>query len=56
MLFDKNVTNQDLESEKGAVQTEIGLLKWVHKGMWQLKSFLTKIGPSKKIFMKMNLL
>ena len=51
MLFDKNVTQQDLDSEKGAVQTEIGSLKWVNKWMWKFKSFFSKIAaPTKNMY------
>ena len=36
MLFDKNVTKEDLEIEKRALQNEIGELKWYHPILYPL--------------------
>ena len=43
MLFDKNVTTQDLNIEKGALQTEIGESHWYYRPMWAVKTFFEKI-------------
>jgi predicted Zn-dependent peptidase len=40
MLFDKNVTEEDLEVEKGALQTEIGEPRWYYAPLWHLGHFL----------------
>ena len=48
MLFDKNITEEDLESERGAVQTEIGEYLWTDKFMWKLRAFFKMLSPEKK--------
>ena len=50
MVFDKNVTSEDLEIEKRALQVEVGELKWYHRiGYYISKLFksLVSIFPSK---------
>ena len=52
MLFDKNVTSQDLQIEKGALQTEIGESHWYYKPMWAMKTFFEKItAPSENFYL-----
>ncbi|WP_324172773.1 M16 family metallopeptidase [Sulfurimonas sp.] len=48
MLFDKKVTNLDLEVEKGALQTEIGEYQWYKKKISNLLSTLKWIAPPKE--------
>lgn len=43
MLFDKNVTQEDLRVEKQALQTEIGEPHWYHRPLYALKHFLQSI-------------
>ncbi|RLA60751.1 MAG: hypothetical protein DRQ78_09265 [Epsilonproteobacteria bacterium] len=43
MLFDKNVTDYDLKSEKGAVQTEIGKEEWPDPFLYGLKIFFNAL-------------
>ena len=50
MIFDKDITEEDLETEKGAVQTEIGNLAWGEKFIWDIKLLLEKLAPEKKDF------
>ncbi len=45
MLFDKNVTTNDLEIEKGALQAEIGESHWYLKFFWFLRKFFGTITP-----------
>ncbi len=45
MLFDKKVTQEDIEVEKGALQAEIGEIQWHNKFLWTIKSFLKAIFP-----------
>lgn len=45
MMFDKNITQKDLESERGAVQVELGNYRWIEKLGWQIQSFMKKISP-----------
>ena len=46
MLFDKNVTDVDLESEKGAVQTEIGDYKLSEVLLRKITQFFKKVSPT----------
>jgi len=51
MLFDKNVTAQDLAIEKGALQTEIGESHWYYKPLWAMKVFFENIAaPSENFY------
>jgi zinc protease len=50
MLLDKNVTNADLKSEKGAVQTEIGEYKLPERIVWDTVMFFRKILPPQQRF------
>jgi len=50
MLFDKNVTNEDLAVERGALQTEIGEARWYLKPLWYIGKFFKKISPPKEEF------
>ena len=43
MIFDKNVTKEDLEIERGALQTEIGEIVWYQKPLTNLSYFLSRI-------------
>ena len=52
MLFDKNVTEQDLKSERGAVQTEIGEFRWIEKFMWNLRAFFKMLSPEEESIYK----
>jgi len=45
MLFDKQVELEDLISEKGAVQTEIGANEWTDKPLWYLVKGLEIFAP-----------
>ncbi|MCK5355894.1 MAG: insulinase family protein, partial [Methyloprofundus sp.] len=45
MLFDKEVELEDLISEKGAVQTEIGAYQWIDKPFWYLYQLIEKLTP-----------
>ncbi len=45
MLFDKEVALEDLTSEKGAVQTEIGAYQWTDKPIASLASFIAMLTP-----------
>ena len=47
MLFDKNVTKEDMRVEKGALQTEIGEPHWYNRPLWYLKTFLKNIVPKR---------
>jgi predicted Zn-dependent peptidase len=47
MLFDKDVTVEDLEIEKRALQTEIGEVKWYHPLVYRISSFFK---PFKDIY------
>jgi len=49
MIFDKNINENDLEVEKGALQVEIGDIKWYHTLLNHFYSFvnwMTDIFPS----------
>ncbi len=48
MLFDKKVTNLDLEVEKGALQTEIGEYKWYKKFFSNAAETFKWISPPKE--------
>lgn len=48
MLFDKNITKQDLENERGALQAEIGEIIWIEKFIWKFGAFLKILTPEKK--------
>jgi len=50
MLFDKNVTNEDLQIEKGALQTEIGEPHWYYHPIGALKRFFQFITPPRENF------
>ncbi|SFV60778.1 FIG007959: peptidase, M16 family [hydrothermal vent metagenome] len=45
MVFDKNVTDDDIRVEKGALQTEIGEFRWYHKLLWDIGKFFKTITP-----------
>ena len=45
MLFDKEVELEDLVSEKGAVQTEIGAYEWLDKPLWYFAKGLEVLAP-----------
>lgn len=45
MLFDKNVTKDDLEIERGALQTEIGEYTFLKKAAWHVFSFVRDVTP-----------
>ncbi len=45
MLFDKQVIEEDIKVEKGALQTEIGEIQWHNKFLWDMRSFLEAIFP-----------
>ena len=50
MLFNKEVEMADLNSERGAVQTEIGAYKSIDKPLFYLKNFFELIAPPNKTF------
>lgn len=50
MLFDKNVTEEDIRVEKGALQTEIGESHWYYKPLWAMKTFFETITAPKEKF------
>ena len=55
MLLDKNVTDEDLESERGALQVEIGEATWVNKYLPDAENIiygLKKIIPDSEDFYK----
>ncbi len=52
MLFDKNVTDEDLEIERKALQTEIGEPHWYYRPLMALKHFFDLIGPPAENFYK----
>ncbi len=52
MLFDKNVTDEDLEIERKALQTEIGEPHWYYRPLWALMHFFDFIGPPAENFFK----
>lgn len=45
MLFDKEVELEDLDSEKGAVQTEIGAYDWTDKPFWYAVKIMEELAP-----------
>jgi predicted Zn-dependent peptidase len=45
MLFDKQVELEDLVSEKGAVQTEIGAYEWLEKPLWYFVKTIEILAP-----------
>ena len=45
MIFDKEVELEDLKSEKGAVQTEIGAYEWMDKPFWYLVKTMDILTP-----------
>ncbi len=47
MLFNKQVELEDLISEKGAVQTEIGAYEWTDKPLWYFIEALEVLTPPK---------
>ena len=50
MLFDKNVTDEDLRIEQGALQTEIGEPHWYYRPLWAIKTFFETIAPPQENF------
>ncbi len=48
MLFDKNVTQEDLEIEKSALQIEIGEPRWYHAPLYAVKNFFKTIMPPRE--------
>lgn len=46
MLFDKKISIEDLNSERGAIQTETGEKRWYEKFIWYLSEFIKKPYPS----------
>ncbi len=50
MLFDKNVTREDLEVERKALQTEIGEPRWYERPLTVLGEFFQKILPPREDF------
>ena len=52
MLFNKQVENEDLKSERGAVQTEIGSYKVIEKPLYYLGKLFQKITPPQDGFYK----
>ncbi len=50
MIFDKNVTEEDIRVEKGALQTEIGESHWYYRPLWALKTFFEAITAPKEEF------
>ncbi len=55
MLLDKNVTNEDLKSERGALQVEIGEVTWVDKyvpSFWNLFVNIKHVLPPLENFYK----
>ncbi len=48
MLFDKNVTQEDLEIEKSALQIEIGESRWYHAPLYALKNFFNSVMPPRE--------
>ena len=50
MIFDKNVTDADLESERGALQTEIGEYKFVEAFFTNITDFFMAILPPREDF------
>jgi len=48
MIFDKQITDQNLDSERGAVQTEIGEYRYIDKFRAKTSSFLNFILPEKR--------
>jgi predicted Zn-dependent peptidase len=45
MLFDKQIEIEDLNSEKGAVQTEIGAHDWLDKPLWYFRNLVEIVSP-----------
>lgn len=43
MIFDKNVTSEDLEIEKKALQVEVGEMQWYHKIGYYISTFFKSI-------------
>ncbi|MEH0021781.1 MAG: insulinase family protein [Desulfobacter sp.] len=50
MLFDKQLSGQDLAAELGAIQTEIGEERWYEKYLWRLGRFLEAVWPPQDDF------
>jgi len=50
MLFDKNVTQEDLEIEKKALQTEIGEPRWYYRPLYAMIHFFESITPPQEDF------
>ena len=50
MLFDKNVTEEDLEIERKALQTEIGEPHWYYRPLYALMHFFEFVTPPKEDF------
>ncbi|WP_457748029.1 M16 family metallopeptidase [Sulfurimonas sp.] len=46
MIFDKNVTKEDLKVEKKALQVEVGDIKWYHKIAYYMASVLRPLSLS----------
>ncbi|NPA73711.1 MAG: hypothetical protein GXO12_03260 [Epsilonproteobacteria bacterium] len=47
MFFDKNITKNDLEVERSALQTEIGKSKWYYPIFWNITKFANAIFTKK---------
>ncbi len=52
MLFDKQVTPEDLKVEKGAIQAEVGEDRWHEKYLWYLNEIITSLSPPQDNFYK----
>ena len=50
MLFDKNVTDEDLEIERKALQTEIGEPRWYYRPLYAMMHFFESITPPQEDF------
>ena len=50
MLFDKNVTEEDLEIERKALQTEIGEPRWYYRPLYAMMHFFKAITPPQEDF------
>ena len=54
MLFDKQLDEEDLTAELGAIRTELGAKKWYEKPLWHLFRTTEKIFPPEDDFYKEN--
>ncbi len=48
MIFDKNVTTLDLETEKGALQTEVGKYKFIEMLFWRIAKAFKTVSPKRE--------